>query len=151
MSFYQEHFMDKLRDENVRLREALRLSLDLLAPINKAWGERTMDGASILSVNHTFGSIRQAAEAHRKISDSLSEPSGEPPAPILNEDYWDQHAVQCGNCSVEILTRGGSIPNNNGLSDTGGSEDEALCGKCAGSQMYAYADEIEALRSKDAR
>lgn len=61
-------------------------------------------------------------------------------AEVLNDDYWDQHAVQCGNCSVEILTRKGSKPNNNGLSDTHGSEDEHLCGRCAGEEMYRLMD-----------
>lgn len=59
---------------------------------------------------------------------------------VLNDDYWDQHAVQCGNCSVEILTRKGSIPNNSGLSDTHQSEDESLCGRCAGEEMYRLMD-----------
>ncbi len=66
-----------------------------------------------------------------------------------NEHWWDQHSVQCGNCSVEIVTRKGSIPNNNGLSDSGGSEDEHLCGRCAGAQMYDYADRIAELKDAE--
>lgn len=60
-----------------------------------------------------------------------------------NDVWWDQNAVQCGNCAVEIVTRKGSIPNNNGLSDNEGSEDKLLCGRCAGVQMYNYMDKLE--------
>lgn len=66
----------------------------------------------------------------------------------ISEEGWDHLAVQCGNCSVQIIARGGSNKRQNGqpnmgLSDTGSSEDEALCGLCAGQQMYQYADQME--------
>lgn len=61
-----------------------------------------------------------------------------------SEDYWDQNAVQCGNCSIQLLSRKSTVEENtSGLSDTGGSEDESLCGFCAGNQMYEYCDRLD--------
>ncbi len=65
-----------------------------------------------------------------------------------DEEWWEQNAVQCGNCSVEIVTRKGDIPGNNGLSDNHDSEDERLCGRCAGEQMYDYMDQIDKLNAE---
>lgn len=83
------------------------------------------------------------------------------PAPTATgpgPEWWDDNSVQCGNCGVQIITLGdstylkhGDIKRPNmGLSDVGDSEDEALCGLCAGAQMYIYMDELEALREKPA-
>lgn len=70
-------------------------------------------------------------------------------------EWWDQHSVQCGNCSVQLVARGGPVTNhgkallhaNLGLSDAEG-EDEALCGQCAGAQMYIYQDELDSLKAE---
>jgi hypothetical protein len=64
-------------------------------------------------------------------------------APPITDAQWDDLAVRCGNCQLEIIARNGEIPGNNGLSDTGNSEDEALCGRCAGAEMYRLMDEAD--------
>lgn len=60
---------------------------------------------------------------------------------------FDQHASQCGNCGVWMICRGGSGKRKNGLSDPGESEDEALCGACAGEDMYISAADVERLEA----
>lgn len=66
------------------------------------------------------------------------------------DSVWDQHAVQCGNCEVWLIAKNSPLKANgfpsNGLSDTGQSEDEALCGMCAGVEMYRLMDEADVAR-----
>jgi hypothetical protein len=64
-------------------------------------------------------------------------------APPITDAQWDELAVRCGNCQLEIIARNGEIPGNNGLSDVGHSGDEALCGRCAGAEMYRLMDEAD--------
>lgn len=120
--------------ETARLEEftVTRGWLKRLADLVDYRGEGPDLQAALLMIEHAMECCGGTQLAERK-------PAGEP-----SEEWWDQHSVQCGNCSVEILTRKGSIPENTGLSDTGGSEDESLCGRCAGTQMYAYMDQLNA-------
>ena len=65
-----------------------------------------------------------------------------------SEYWWDQNSVNCGNCSVEIVARKSSIPqNHNALSHEEG-EEESLCGYCAGEELRRIADQSDALRSQ---
>jgi len=63
----------------------------------------------------------------------------------LHAAEWDQNRVLCDNCGVEVVARGGSIPNNKGLSEPHG-EDEILCGHCAGLEMYECLESHAATR-----
>ena len=64
---------------------------------------------------------------------------------LANEDLWDQHAVRCGNCSVEMIARKGQA-----LSDPCG-EDESLCGYCAGEQLNAEERKFADIRREVSR
>lgn len=98
-------------------------------------------------------SNRSTAEVHAEELERLRRQLDASQAALArtSEEWWDQNSVQCGNCSIQLVTRGGSIKNNNGLSDDGGGEDEHLCGRCAGAQMYAYQDQIEEHKAALAR
>lgn len=66
----------------------------------------------------------------------------------VSDAYWDSHAVQCGNCGVALLWRGGTAKTPRALSYPGESEDEALCGSCAGEDLRIAQQELDA---KDTR
>lgn len=64
-----------------------------------------------------------------------------------SDAYWDEHALECGNCSIRIISKGGST-NDRALSDPGDSEDEALCGMCAGEDMYSLSDQLARRKNR---
>lgn len=60
---------------------------------------------------------------------------------------FDQYAVECGNCGCALIARGGSLGEHHGLTaKDSGSEDEQLCGYCAGLEL---ADASAKLRDLD--
>ena len=65
-----------------------------------------------------------------------------------SDDYWDAHAYHCGNCYRALLTRGGRSKSVSPLSDPGQSEDEALCGSCAGADLYRVEAELDAALNR---
>lgn len=86
-----------------------------------------------------------------KLTERIAALEAEPSKPGLSDEYWDNHAVQCGNCDTWIITKGGRRKGkNNGLSEAEG-EDEALCGGCAGDDMYHLDKENAALEAENAR
>ncbi len=81
--------------------------------------------------------VRRLARAHLELLDK--QPG--------SEQWWDQNSAQCGCCSVQIVTRGGTKPENNGLSREEG-EEELLCGRCAGEEIHRLLDANAALESE---
>lgn len=59
----------------------------------------------------------------------------------------DQYGAECGNCGCGLIARGGSLGEHHGLTaKDSGSEDEQLCGYCAGLEL---ADASAKLRDLD--
>lgn len=87
--------------------------------------------------------LTRQRDALRLQVEDLARPIIEEARKAVSDEAWDQHAVQCGNCSVRLISNGGKI--NVGLSDTGASEDEGLCGRCAGSEMYRLIEDVDSL------
>jgi hypothetical protein len=85
---------------------------------------------------------RSAAALARSFAKARAEGAAEAAQRGPDDDYWDNHARHCGNCGLELLVRNGDCADKTGLSDPGDSEDEALCGGCAGAQMYIYMETV---------
>jgi hypothetical protein len=58
-------------------------------------------------------------------------------------DLFDRHGVSCGNCSAQIIARGGTLGEHHGVSQSEG-EEESLCGYCAGKELLNETTRLQA-------
>lgn len=57
---------------------------------------------------------------------------------------FDMHGVECGNCGCSMIARGGSLGDHHGLTaKADDSEDEQLCGYCAGLELATLREALE--------
>ena len=103
-----------------------------------------------MPVGTNFLDAAQAEEMVRYMIDGLPELDATRAAldaseQTIRDRMWDENSIQCGNCSAQIMARGGSLKSN-GLSQSDG-EDEKLCGHCAGLQLRDSEQTIQQLRA----